>query len=149
MANVPGPVLVVADDEAPIRLVVAEKLRSAGFTIYEAQDGEEALALALKHRPVGLITDLQMPYMNGLELAMRLRASDTTSAIPVLLLTARGHILSDEQLARTNIRKVMSKPFGVRELLNFVQTRLLVRGEPASTVGVVGSPSMFVRSEAA
>jgi CheY-like chemotaxis protein len=122
------PTLVIADDEAPIRMVVGEKLRSAGFTVLEARDGEEALDLVREHLPCAVITDLQMPYMNGLELCTAMRADPRTAHIPALLLTARGHILSDDMVARTNIRRVMSKPFGVRELLAYVQERL-VKGD--------------------
>ena len=125
--------LVIADDEAPIRMVVGERLRSAGFTVYEAQDGEEALELVRKHMPTAIVTDLQMPYMNGLELCAALRADGRTAHIPALLLTARGHVLTDEMMARTNIKRVMSKPFGVRELLAFVQETLIPEGVAACT----------------
>ncbi len=122
------PTIVVADDETHIRLVVADKLRAAGCTVFEACDGEEALDLVHKHHPDAIITDLQMPYMSGLELCMRLaeeaRAAGTTP-IPTVLLTARGHVLEPEQLSLTGIKRVMGKPFGVRELLEFVQTSLL------------------------
>lgn len=125
--------IVIADDEAPIRLVVSEKLRSSGFVVHEARDGEEALDLVRKHRPCCVVTDLQMPYMNGLELAMAMKADATTAQIPVLLLTARGHVLTDDMLARTSIRRVMSKPFSVRDLLAYVQTELIPSGtRPAS-----------------
>ncbi len=123
--------LVIADDEAPIRMVVGERLRSAGFTVFEAQDGEEALELIRKHMPTAIVTDLQMPYMNGLELCTAMRADGRTAHIPALLLTARGHVLTDEMMARTNIRRVMSKPFGVRELLAFVQETLIPAGVAA------------------
>ncbi len=120
--------IVVADDETHIRLVVAEKLRSAGYTVFEARDGEEALDLVHQHQPDAIITDLQMPYMSGLELCLRLaeeaRASDTQPP-PTILLTARGHVLEPDQMAQTGIRRVIGKPFGVRELLEFVQTSLL------------------------
>ncbi len=125
--------LVIADDEAPIRMVVGERLRSAGFTVYEAQDGEEALELVRKHMPTAIVTDLQMPYMNGLELCTAMRADGRTAHIPALLLTARGHVLTDEMMARTNIKRVMSKPFGVRELLAFVQETLIPEGLAACT----------------
>jgi CheY-like chemotaxis protein len=128
--------LLVADDEAPIRMVVAEKFRSAGYEVVEARDGEEALELAQRHQPSGVITDLQMPYMNGLEFATRFRATAQGVSTPVLLLTARGHILTPDQLAQTNIRKVMSKPFGVRDLLAYVQDSLLAA--PPDTLGKVG-----------
>ncbi|MBY0313301.1 MAG: response regulator [Phycisphaerales bacterium] len=117
--------IVIADDEAPIRLVVSEKLRSSGFVVHEARDGEEALELVRKHRPCCVVTDLQMPYMNGLEFAMAMKADAATAQIPVLLLTARGHVLTDDMLARTSIRRVMSKPFSVRDLLAYVQNELI------------------------
>lgn len=120
-----GNTIVIADDESPIRLVVGEKLRSAGFTVVEARDGEEALDLVRAHRPLAVITDLQMPYMNGLELCTALRSDPATAEIPALLLTARGHVLSDEMLSKTNIKRVMSKPFGVRDLLAYVQNGLI------------------------
>lgn len=123
-----GITMVIADDEAPIRMVVGERLRSAGFTVHEARDGEEALDLVRQHVPTAIVTDLQMPCMNGLELCTAMRADPRTAHIPALLLTARGHVLSDDMLARTNIKRVMSKPFGVRELLNFVQETLIPAG---------------------
>lgn len=130
----PGSVsLVIADDEAPIRMVVGEKLRAAGIIVHEARDGEEALELARKHQPVGVVTDLQMPYMNGLELCTALKADPATCRIPAVLLTARGHVLTDEMLARTNIIRTMSKPFGVRDLLSFVQETLVPAGLAART----------------
>lgn len=135
-----GVTIVIADDEAPIRLVVGEKLRSAGFTVVEARDGEEALDAARANNPLCIVTDLQMPYMNGLELAVALKADVATSRTPLLLLTARGHVLTAEMLAQTNIVKVMSKPFGVRDLLAFVEETLVPAGlkarqeEPAAAI---------------
>lgn len=123
--------LVIADDEAPIRMVVGERLRSAGFTVHEARDGEEALELVRKHIPTAIVTDLQMPYMNGLDLCIAMREDGRTAHIPALLLTARGHVLTDEMMAKTNIKRVMSKPFGVRELLAFVQETLIPAGVAA------------------
>jgi len=125
------PRIVIADDEAPIRMVVGDKLRNAGYEVFEACDGEEAFELIRLHVPSGVITDLQMPYMNGLELCVAMKADPRTAAIPAVLLTARGHILTDDMLARTSIKRVMSKPFGVRELLEYVQTTL-VPTKPAS-----------------
>lgn len=119
-----GGTIIVADDEAPIRMVVSDKLRSAGYMVIDVSDGQQALEAALRSTPTAVISDLQMPFMNGLELATRLKGEERTKDVPVLLLTARGHILSKEQLSATNIRRVMSKPFGVRELLTYVQEQL-------------------------
>lgn len=124
-----GPTIVVADDEAPIRLVVGEKLRGAGYRVVEARDGEEALDAVREHGAAAVITDLQMPHMNGLELCAALKDDPKTAGVPALLLTARGHVLSDEMLSKTNIKRVMSKPFGVRELVAYVQSTLLPAGD--------------------
>lgn len=107
----------MTDDEAPIRAIVAAKLRAEGFDVHEASDGREALALALQVRPHLVITDLQMPHMSGLELCAALKIDGATSTTPALLLTARGFLLTDEQLATTNIRQVRSKPFSVRDIV--------------------------------
>lgn len=109
--------ILVADDEAHIRSVVCAKLHSAGFATIEARDGEEALAAVRSCRPSLLITDLQMPYMTGLELCQALHDNPATAGIPVLMLTARGYRLEPADLARTSIQRVISKPFSARELL--------------------------------
>ena len=77
--------ILLADDEAHITHVVGAKLRGAGYAVLTARDGEEALAIAKEHRPEMIITDLQMPYMSGIELATRLaEAEETRDAIKVL-----------------------------------------------------------------
>lgn len=113
--------VLVADDEAPIRMVVSEKLRSSGFDVIDAPDGEEAFDKATQRRPDFVITDLQMPYMSGLDLAMRIAGDERTRGVPMILLTARGHVLNQAQLGGTSIRRIMAKPFSARELVSVVQ----------------------------
>lgn len=112
-----GRKVLVADDEAHIVHVVSLKLRNAGYDVATAQDGDEALELALADPPHLIITDLQMPYMSGVELATALRDKPDTADIPVIMLTARGYALSQDDLAKTNIKTVMSKPFSPRQVL--------------------------------
>jgi DNA-binding response OmpR family regulator len=109
--------ILVADDEAHITHVVSLKFRKAGFEVVTAQDGEEAYELAVQERPDLVITDLQMPFMSGVELSAKLRDTPATSEIPVIMLTARGLALSHDDLARTNIKSVMSKPFSPKQVL--------------------------------
>lgn len=118
------PLILVADDEAHIRMVVAERLRAEGFRVIEAQDGEEAWELVQEQIPAAVVTDLQMPFMNGLEFCQKLRQHPATSQTPAIMLTARGHILDKAQVGSTNIRQVIGKPFGVRELVNKVKEML-------------------------
>lgn len=117
-SNSRPPLALVVDDEAHITHVVSLKLRNAGFEIITASDGEEALEIALQRKPDIIISDLQMPYMSGLELSQNLAANPATANIPTILLTARGHALSQADLANTTIKEVLSKPFSPREVLS-------------------------------
>ena len=119
-----GKIALVVDDEQHIVHVVALKLRNAGFEVVTASDGEQAYEIASKTPPDIVITDLQMPYMTGLELCQKLRENPLTCNVPALMLTARGHALSKEDLASTNIFEVLAKPFSPREILARVETIL-------------------------
>ena len=114
------PKVLVADDEAPIANVVAMKLRNAGMDVTVALDGQEAYELALAQRPDFMITDLQMPGMNGLELCARLTA-ELEGRIPTILLTAKGFEINEAAIVNLPIRRIMAKPFSPRELLARVQ----------------------------
>ncbi len=112
--------ILVVDDEPHITRVVAVKLTAAGYTVITASDGEEGYELARQHRPDLIITDLQMPYLTGVQMCRKLRETPETSAIPALLLTARGFGLSPEDLATTNVLEMLTKPFSPREVLDKV-----------------------------
>jgi DNA-binding response OmpR family regulator len=114
---VPTQTILLADDEAHITHIVAQKLKSAGFSVVVARDGEEAYELAREHKPDLVITDLQMPYMSGLELCTKLRGTPETAGTPVLMLTARGYVLDPFDVQQTNIKHVLCKPFSARDVL--------------------------------
>jgi len=113
--------ILVCDDEAPMRHIVASKLQELGFEVMEGRDGQEGLELAQKRTPRLVVTDFQMPRMSGLEMSQNLKAAPATSQTPVIMLTARGYVLTPEQLASTGIVHLMPKPFGVRQLMSRVQ----------------------------
>ena len=122
------PKILVADDEAHILHIVSMKLSHAGYEIITAMDGEEALELALAEKPDMIITDYQMPYLTGLELCMRLRENEQTSDIPVLMLTARGFDITEDEMVAAGLRDVLGKPFSPREVLRRVQRLLEADG---------------------
>lgn len=109
--------ILVADDESHILNVVSLKLRNAGFNVLTAQDGQEALEIALAEKPDLVITDFQMPLLSGLELSRRLHAEPTTASIPVIMLTARGYHLEAHDTEESGILRMLSKPFSPRHLL--------------------------------
>ena len=118
------PLILVVDDETHILHVVSLKLTRAGYDVITAEDGEEALELALEELPDVLITDFQMPIMTGLDLCIQMKQHEDTAHTPALMLTARGFGLDDDQIRQTNIVDVLSKPFSPREVLSRVEKLL-------------------------
>lgn len=118
--NSSAPLILVVDDETHILYVMGVKLRDAGYRVLTANDGKEGLALAMERMPDLVITDYQMPYMTGVELCRKLKEHAPTSAIPALMLTARGFSIPKNDI-QTNIVAVIAKPFSPRDVLTWVQ----------------------------
>jgi len=137
-----GKTILVVDDEIHITQIVAFKLKKAGAKVLVACNGQEGLELARAHRPDLILTDFQMPLLDGFGMAVQLREDPATADIGLILLTARGHKLSAQELARTNIQMVMAKPFSARELAD--NARDLLRKSKAS-----GSDDLHDRPKAA
>ncbi len=119
----PIPV-VIADDDTHIVYILKVKLEEAGYDVHPTNNGEDALELAQRVRPALVISDFNMPVMDGLQFAIALRDTPETADVPVIMLTARGHAVSDEELARTNIQHMESKPFSARHLIAKAQELL-------------------------
>lgn len=119
-----GTHILVVDDEAPIRAVVRVRLESAGFRVTEARNGLEAMAVVRADRPALIISDYQMPAMNGMAMAEAMRDDPRLSNVPIVLLTARGYVLDPAQVRDTNIRTVMGKPFSLKSLMEQVYIAL-------------------------
>jgi CheY-like chemotaxis protein len=115
------PLVLIVDDETHILYVLELKLRNAGFDVATAEDGEEALEAARSELPDVIVSDYQMPLMDGLELCRALQEQPATAEIPVLILTAQGSRLDEADLDRTNIADVISKPFGPRDVLERIR----------------------------
>ncbi len=122
--------ILVVDDETHILQVLSLKLRNSGFEVSTAVDGEDALRQALENPPDLIITDIQMPYMNGIELCNALIENPATQQIPVVVITARGHTLAASDTDIGNVRDVISKPFsprGVAELATSILVDISAR----------------------
>jgi two-component system alkaline phosphatase synthesis response regulator PhoP len=113
--------VLVVDDEIHIVHVVAIKLRNNGFNVIDADNGAEALEMALRDKPDVIVTDYQMPIMTGLELVGNLRRNEETRDIPVIMLTARSFAISQEQQDELKISGCLSKPFSPKALLGMIE----------------------------
>lgn len=123
--------VLVADDEAYILQVVALKLRNAGFEVLTAYDGQDALATLQSQGADIVVTDLQMPNMTGIGLARAMASDPRLASIPVMMLTARGHLLREGEADSANIARVVQKPFSPRALLTEIESLLEERRNAA------------------
>ena len=113
-------VVVLADDEPYILHVLAIKLRNAGFEVFTASDGEEALKVCLNAAPDLIITDYQMPGLSGPEFCLKYRNSSDRK-IPAILVTARDFDIDENELLQAGISLVVTKPFSPRQIIEHVR----------------------------
>ncbi|NLI76889.1 MAG: response regulator [Candidatus Riflebacteria bacterium] len=116
--------ILAADDEPHILRVVKDKLANAGFTVFTAVNGEEALQTALREKPDLILLDVMMPKMNGFDVCRTLRADPAFAAVPILLLTARGQEIDRRMGLEAGATEYITKPFSPRQLLQTVQEKL-------------------------
>jgi len=104
--------VLVVDDLEAMRMSVCDILRHLGFTnVVQAQDGNQALAMLRSQDVDFLITDLDMPGMDGVALVRALRSDDALKDIPVLFLTGQGEKSRVVEAAQAGVNDYMLKPF--------------------------------------
>lgn len=128
-ASAPRRRVLVVEDEATIREVIAQYLELDGFAVLQAGDGIEALRLAGTQPPDLVILDLMLPGIDGLEVCRRLRAQ---SAVPIIMLTARGEETDKLTGFDLGADDYVTKPFSPRELV--VRVRAIMRRMEATGV---------------
>jgi two-component system cell cycle response regulator DivK len=112
-------VLVVEDNEKSMKLF-RDVLQATGHDTLEARSGEQAVELALAHRPALVLMDVHLPGIDGVEALSRLRGDERTAAIPVLALTAQAMEGDRERFLEAGFDGYLSKPVDVTELLRVV-----------------------------
>lgn len=113
--------ILIADDERHITLVMTRAFEQAGYEVACCQDGHEALESAQQDRPTLIVTDFQMPGMSGMELCEALSQDPATAGIPIIMLSARGHLVSESDRARTGVLALLPKPFSAKDLVRLAQ----------------------------
>jgi len=126
--------ILVCDDDAGIRTVVAEHLTRQGYTVVEASSGEQALILAAEHQVEAILLDLYMPGLSGWETLQRLRNNPVTANIPVVVLSVLSSTLRPQLTG--DAQGWVQKPFN--ENLLFAELgRVLHQGEGPAYVLLV------------
>ena len=117
-------VVLVADDDADIRDLVAFKLEQAGLEVIPVEDGHTALEQARSRRPTLAVLDVSMPGLSGIEVCRMLRADAATAGILIIMLTARVQEQDVEGGFNAGADDYVTKPFSPRELVSRIQALL-------------------------
>lgn len=108
------PIVLVIEDEAPIRRFLKVSMTNHGYIFREALTGSEGIAKAASEKPDVIILDLGLPDMDGLEVTRQVREWST---VPILVLSARGQEKDKVEALDAGADDYLTKPFGVSELL--------------------------------
>lgn len=119
------PVILVVDDEAHIREMLALLLGLHGFSVTEAEDGREAWQKMAEDRPDVVILDVMMPEMDGLTLCRKVRATPEMASVPIIMLSGKTHLGAEEEGLAAGANFYMWKPMKTPELLANIQSVLL------------------------
>jgi DNA-binding response OmpR family regulator len=121
--------ILIVDDDATLRELLAAQLHTAGYRTEEAADGKSGLRLTAEIAPDLIVLDVMMPGMSGWEVCERIRAK---SRVPIILLTAKGEEFDKLRGFRLGVDDYVTKPFSFAELLARVGA-VLTRAQFAQT----------------
>jgi CheY-like chemotaxis protein len=116
-------VVLIADDDADLRMLVTTTLRRQGYTVIEACDGAEALEMIGEHAPALALLDVNMPELDGVQVAQRLRADGADT--PFMFITAQTRRVDLDRALATGPAGYLAKPFPLEKLREQVRLALL------------------------
>jgi two-component system, cell cycle response regulator DivK len=110
------PTILIVEDNAQNRLLMVDILKVRGYEVIEAHDGAEGIELARTRKPDLILLDMQMPVMDGLEAARRLKADPETRGIKILAVTSFAMKGDRERILAAGCDEYMAKPIDTRQL---------------------------------
>ena len=124
-----GKSILIVDDEAPIREMIAVALEMAGYDCLEADNAQQAHALIVDRQPDLILLDWMLPGRSGLELAQQLKQNPKSRGIPIIMVSARGEEEDRIRGLETGADDYIAKPFSPREMVARVNA-VLRRSKP-------------------
>lgn len=112
-----SPLILVVDDEPHMQRFLQLCMIRGSFNVITASNGKEAILLAMEKTPDLIIMDVSMPEMDGLTALQNLRENPKTHSIPIILVTARGHALTQQEAQYSGADLFITKPFSPTFLL--------------------------------
>ena len=123
-ALVSQPVVLLVEDEPAQRSVLSYNLKAEGVQVVEADNGEVALLLTRENLPDLIVLDWMIPQVSGIEVCRRLKVSNDTKSIPIIMLSARSEELDRVRGLETGADDYVVKPYSVIELIARVKAQL-------------------------
>jgi CheY-like chemotaxis protein len=112
-----APKILIVDDEPHMLRVTEFSLRRGGYQLIIGRNGREAIELADREQPALIVMDVLMPELDGLGALRLLKQSPKTANIPVIMLTARGHVMTRQDAEDSGASLFLTKPFSPNQLL--------------------------------
>ncbi len=116
--------ILIVDDESMVRALLRMMLVRAGFEVTEAEDGQDALHKIAEKKPDLILLDVMMPGMDGFAVCEHLRNDPQTSALPIIMLSAKADLASINRGLQVGATEYLSKPVPRDELLEHVSNVL-------------------------
>ena len=111
------PRILVADDDDGLRQLLRLILAREGFEVFEAANGEQALALAVDVNPAVILLDVMMPGLDGYDVCRRLKSDQRTGNVPVVFVSAAEDVLRRNEVQKLGAAACIQKPIGPRDLV--------------------------------
>jgi chemosensory pili system protein ChpA (sensor histidine kinase/response regulator) len=115
-----APLVLVVDDSLTVRRVTQRLLAREGYRVALAKDGLEALERLAEELPVVVLSDIEMPRMDGFDLVRNLRADARLTTLPVIMITSRIAQKHREHAAELGVDHYLGKPYSEEDLLSLV-----------------------------
>jgi len=116
--------VMVVDDSITVRQVTRRLLNRNGIDVFTAKDGVEALALLKQRRPDLMLLDIEMPRMDGFELAATIRKDDDLKDLPIIMITSRTGKKHSDHATQIGVNRYLGKPYHEGELLENINSLL-------------------------
>jgi chemotaxis protein histidine kinase CheA/CheY-like chemotaxis protein len=127
--------VLVVDDSMSVRRAIASLLEDQGYEVFLARDGLEAVKAMDINRPDVVLTDLEMPNMNGLELTAHMRSRPELADLTIVMITSRSMDKHRRQAMSAGVNVYLNKPFSDHELLQHVSEAVTARVERRVAAG--------------
>lgn len=136
--------ILIIDDEADIRDILAYNLKKEGFEVFTASNGPEGIDLATQHKPSIIILDVMMPEMDGIEVCEILRGKKETQQIKICFLTARSEDYSQIAGFDAGADDYVSKPIKPKVLISRLKAILRRSGATKEEVPSIESKELII-----